>query len=283
MIKIWDEKKQLLSKKYQDIFGVRPLEQSQIDIVRWFDSELGQRVLQQQQNQLNELLAQLFGYHLMQLSVLDQATLYSQSPTSHQFTLTTGLDKERSCSAQSSFEQLPIDSDVIDVAVLHHVLDFSPNPHQLLREVTRTLIPNGHIVLVGFNPFGMMRVINPLACVLSKSLFYRRHHLRIGRLRDWCKVLELDVLYTAKGYHNLPFNFGYSKAFEKIGQRLLPFSGQFYIMVVRKNITPMTMIQTKWKKKKVLPKWREGVVSTSAGHSSSTNVKNVAKNRYENR
>ena len=38
---------------------------------------------------------------------------------------------------------LPFESQSIDLVVLPHVLEFSDNPHQVLREVERILRPEG--------------------------------------------------------------------------------------------------------------------------------------------
>ena len=39
---------------------------------------------------------------------------------------------------------LPIESNSIDLVLLPHILEFSANPHQILREVHRVLVPEGH-------------------------------------------------------------------------------------------------------------------------------------------
>ncbi len=259
-----------MSTHYENVLGVQPISVSQTDIEAWFSSDLGQRVLFQEQEYLDSLLADMFGYHLMQLSVLNQKKLFDHSPTSHQFTLKPRVNDVESCDASmaiSEFENLPIESDAIDVVLLHHVLEYSLNPHQLLREAARTLIPNGHLILIGFNPYSLLGMVNPLANVLSRSRVYRRHHLSVGRLKDWCKVLELELLDVHKGYYGLPLNNYYSPKLDRMGQCILSPLGGFYILVIRKNITPMTMIKNDWKKRRMLPRWNKGVVTSSVSSS----------------
>lgn len=257
-------------QQHQHYFGVQAINESQKDIDTWFSSLLGQRMLVQQKEQIDHLLADMFGYHLMQLSVLDNTRLLSESPTTHQFSVIPFTqDKTRKACVHAEFERLPIESNAIDVALLHHALDFSVNPHQLLRETARVIMPNGHIILVGFNPFSMMGASTPLACMLSKSHFYHRNHLRLARLKDWCKVLELELVYSDKGYFGLPCDRYYTPKMETIGKNLVPFLGGFYVLVLRKSITPMTMVKTTWKKQKVLPKWRKGIATSSVSPSPS--------------
>jgi SAM-dependent methyltransferase len=270
MLKEWLEKhKNKLSQCYDNCFGVKPINISQADIETWFASPLGQRIIAQEKGCIDTLLPKMFGYHLMQLSVLGNINLFEASSTSHQFSVMP-FDHRHALSTPTSvstiaaeFESLPIETDSIDVTLLHHALDFSFNPHLLLKEAARTIIPNGHIVIVGFNPYSLLGLESPMACLLSSSHFYRRHQLRVARLKDWCKVLELEMVYQHQGYYGLPSNKYYSSILETVGKRLLPFMGGFYLLVLRKNITPMTRIQKKWKKRKGLPNWRKGIVSSS--------------------
>jgi ubiquinone/menaquinone biosynthesis C-methylase UbiE len=215
----------------------------------------------------------MFGYHLMQLSGLPTSSFFSASSTGHQFIIDpcgfscdseTANDNVYVSSLIALFEQLPIDADVIDVALLHHALDFSTHPHQLLREVTRVLIPNGHIVLVGFNPFSLLGLGHNIARLFSRSYTYRRQHLPVSRLKDWFEVLDLELVYSRRGYYGLPFNRYSSSRMNRWLEILMPIIGGFYVLILRKNITPMTKIQTKWKKRSVLPVWRKGVATHSS-------------------
>ena len=67
--------------------------------------------------------------------------------------------------------QLPFAANSIDLVVMPHVLEFYDDPHQILREVERILIPEGQIVLTGFNliPVGLRRRLRrgPAACPLA--------------------------------------------------------------------------------------------------------------------
>jgi SAM-dependent methyltransferase len=267
----------LLKKLYGRRFGLRSLAVSRPHIVSWFSSTLGQRVLSEEQKIVDDLLPEMFGYHLMQLSVLPNKPLFLSSATGHQFMIepsieslieplkgiTKSADENMNSSVNAHFEQLPIEADVIDVAIVHHALDFSTHPHQLLREVTRTLIPHGHIVLVGFNPFSLLGIGHAIARLFSRSYTYRRQRLPVARLKDWFEVLDLELVYSRQVYHGLPLNRYYSDRLNRILKWVLPFWGGCYVLALRKNITPMSMIQSKWKRKSVLPVWRKGVVTQS--------------------
>jgi len=266
---------QTCAKKYTHFFGMKPMLESQADIENWFSCGLVQRILKQEQLFLDTLLPELFGYHLMQLSVLNDKCLYEKSSTSHQFSMNFQLDNKekkddsiKQTGVISSYEELGIDSDAVDVSLLHHVLDYSQHPQQLLREVTRVTIPNGYIVICGFNPYSLMGMSRPVACLFSKKHNLRYQQLRVGRLIDWFQVLGLEMMQCHRGYYGLPMNRYYSSAMDNIGRSVVPVFGSFYILVARKTVSSMTMIRSDWKSRKMIPQWGKRMVVPSISQSS---------------
>jgi len=59
---------------------------------------------------------------------------------------------------------LPLATGSIDLLALPHVLEFNSHPHRILREAARVLMPEGQIVISGFNPlslWGLKRSLGP--------------------------------------------------------------------------------------------------------------------------
>src|SRR5690606_23939020 len=56
------------------------------------------------------------------------------------------------------FEELPFASQSIDLLVLPHSLELSPEPHRLLREAERVLVPEGKLLVTCFNPYSLWGV-----------------------------------------------------------------------------------------------------------------------------
>ena len=54
--------------------------------------------------------------------------------------------------------QLPLASQSVDLVVLPHVLETHNNPHQVLRESERVLMPEGQLVVSGFNTVSLWRL-----------------------------------------------------------------------------------------------------------------------------
>ena len=50
------------------------------------------------------------------------------------------------------FDALPFPDHSLDLVVLPHALELSRDPHLTLREVERVLVPEGRVMILGFNP-----------------------------------------------------------------------------------------------------------------------------------
>jgi SAM-dependent methyltransferase len=237
-------------------YGVKPLRDSQSSIEQWFQSLLGQRILLSEQSCLNKIMPKMYGYHLMQLSVLNDIKLSEQSPVTHHFSL--GVSTSSKQPAIANFEQLPINAESIDTAILHHVLEYSTNPHQLLRETARTIIPNGYIIIVGFNPYSTLGLKKYAGRTFSSAIQWRYHALNSSRLVDWLRVLDFEPVDIQHGYHGLPFNRGYRQGFDHFSGRILPSTGAFYVITARKSVIPMTIIKKPWKNTRTIPGWVKG-------------------------
>jgi len=54
--------------------------------------------------------------------------------------------------------QLPLASQSVDLVVLPHVLESHDHPHEVLRETERVLMPEGQVVISGFNTGSLWRL-----------------------------------------------------------------------------------------------------------------------------
>ncbi|REV44164.1 class I SAM-dependent methyltransferase, partial [Mycobacterium tuberculosis] len=52
----------------------------------------------------------------------------------------------------ADFAALPFAANSLDLVVMPHALELSPDPHATLREVERVLVPDGRVVICGLNP-----------------------------------------------------------------------------------------------------------------------------------
>lgn len=230
---------------------VPDLDTSIAALEQWFETPLGRQLLAEEQRILDKELSCMFGYHLMQLSINRHIRLFEDSRICHCFSIGTGSPgRDSDVAVYSSLDALPLEDESVDVTILHHVLEFSHNPHQVLREASRVTIPRGYIIIFGFNPISTMGMVKPLAQLFSNSPIWKRNSLRKGRITDWLQFLDCNTLRTLEGIYNLPLQrrsyLAYSARVNQLLQRWgVPF-GNFYCLVARKDRGCLTPIRPDW-------------------------------------
>ncbi|MGE0384595.1 MAG: class I SAM-dependent methyltransferase [Gammaproteobacteria bacterium] len=224
----------------------------------WLASAPGSVLVQAEQSRSVQALPNLFGYHLIQLGTLPDADLLASSRISHRAVVE--VDRPQGAGACSAVlfcdaSALPFAADSVDVVVLPHVLEFEEDPHQVLREVERVLIAEGHVLLFGFNPwslFGLWRLFlgwrgEPPWC---GSFF------RLGRVKDWLRLLGFDIVRVHALFFRPPLRHpGLLRrlAFvEKLGGHWWPYFGGVYCVIAKKRLVSMTPVKMQWKMRRSL-------------------------------
>ncbi|MDA1245181.1 MAG: class I SAM-dependent methyltransferase [Proteobacteria bacterium] len=253
----------------------------------WYASELGRRLIAAETRILDPLLETLFGYHLLYIGCCADSPLIKTSPISHRITL--GLDGSSLNGADSPGlvsdpSALALQSDSIDVVVLHHELEFSADSRAVLREAVRVLRPGGHIVLIAFNPlslWGLKRLL--LVCLPMRKESARLppwqgKFRKLKRLIDWLEVLDVHQLSSFSAMHELPVAISDQSALlgrlaetmSSLGSRLNSPFGATSVIVGVKQSRPLTPTVRKWRSP--MPTPIQGVPSTLQGHSKQSEV-----------
>ena len=161
-----------------------------IELQDWYSSPVGEQFCVELQQNIEKLLPELFGYFALQIGYFcNDVDLLQSSKIGHKFHM--NLDVNKANVAGSPY-QLPFSHDTLDLIVLPHTLDFAQEPHQVLREVHRVLISEGHIVLIAFNPISLMG-LSKLAFLRSKRAPWAGHFYTARRLKDWLSLLDFTV------------------------------------------------------------------------------------------
>ena len=216
----------------------------------WFASDLGRHVLNTELAMLEQLLPGLFGYHLAQFSVQSRV-LHGASPIQNKFIINLNTTK---AGLVSNPTQLPFANDSIDVALLHHLLDFAESPQKILCELARATLPMGHIVIVGFNPmslWGAWRTI--VRSTRYKSIVpWNGAFIRPGRLMDWLNLLDFKIDRAQYSIYRPPvsqylgdvndYSHGVSRTLN------LPI-GSVYVIVARKHVGAVRSIKPVWSRR----------------------------------
>ena len=218
----------------------------------WYNTPVGQRVWQYEKQLLDHHLPGFFGYHLLSLGVSPHLPLATASPIHHQITLGPAPMSD-SVSACAEFHALPLESESIDVALLHHSLDYSEDPHQLLRETARVLIPFGHVLIFGFQRWSALGMQHTLRSRLHPEDPVASHHfLSLMRLHDWLKLLDFEILKSRHTVYVPPqLGDGIRKRlhwFDRLAWGAqLPF-GSVYFILARKTVAGVRPLPTPWEK-----------------------------------
>jgi hypothetical protein len=148
------------------------------------------------------------------------------------------------------FEQLPLEKRVVDVALVHHVLDYSMRPHRVLSEVVRSTVDHGHVIVMGFNPISPMGLLRQSARFIQRKPHQRCNAITSARVVDWLRVLSCEPIKVETGHFQWPINSSTvlksTRWLEPFGQRALRPFGSFYMVVARKETGGAIPVRPQW-------------------------------------
>ena len=213
--------------------------------MNWFDSDIGRYVLEREQSWFDLTSADLFGFNAMQIDQCHVDFLRANRMP-FRFAMSVGGGDLR-----SRPEELPIASQTIDLIALPHALEFSPNPHRLLREVERVLRPEGRLLLAGFNPlslWGLRRLSGSRQCYPWNGRF-----LHLARIKDWLSLMDFELLSGrmacyAPQVNNSRWLRGF-RFMEAAGDRWWAMGGGVYLLHAVKRVHGMRLITPRWEEK----------------------------------
>jgi SAM-dependent methyltransferase len=168
-------------------------------------------------------------------------------------------DAGRPLDMLANFEALPLPSQSLDLVVLAHTLELAEDAHQTLREVERVLMPEGRVVVIGFNPTSLWGVAGHCSRTASRLGLQvqpgeRGETIGPRRLRDWLKLLGLQVETGCFGCYQPTWSterwLERTQWMEAAGQRWWPFFGSLYMVVAVKRVHAMRLIGPAWKRRK---------------------------------
>ena len=236
-----------------------------IGLARWLETPSGSYLLDWEQRYLDQVVADLFGFHALQLGLAQLDALRANRMPHRWVATETPCDSagltpiagspSASIALHCDFDALPFDSQSLDLVVLPHALEVTNDPHLTLREVERVLVPEGRVVIVGFNPaslwglrqrLGAMR--HRLAPRAQGSRFMPSEGEFFGyrRLRDWLRLLSFEVEAGRFGCHLPPLAsqkwLTRFRWMEQFGERWWPVFGAVYCVVAVKRVRGMRLV-----------------------------------------
>jgi SAM-dependent methyltransferase len=249
-------------------------ETSIIALDSWLQTPPGAYVRAWEQACLDELTADIFGFNAVQIGLPAIDALAAnrmpnkwlaatRTSTAEQLAFSPG---GKQIAVAVDFADLPFASQSLDLVVLPHVLEFAAEPHQVLREVERVLIPEGQVIICGFNPASLWGMRQGLGRVTrSHYLPLAGEFISMPRMKDWLKLLNLGVSRSHFGCYAPPCRssvwldrFAFM---EGAGRRWWPYLGAVYMVHAIKRVKGMTLIGPAWTKNAV--KAPKGVPATN--------------------
>jgi SAM-dependent methyltransferase len=231
-----------------------------LQLSEFLRSPTGRYVLDWEQAQLNAAVVDIFGYHALQLGLPELDTLRENRmplrfcAAMRRYTLPAEDGGHERVAIINRYEELPFATHSIDLVVMPHILEFAVDPHQVLREVERVLVPEGRVVITGFNPASLWG-LRQSGTRLGVSPFLPREgrFISLPRIKDWLKLLSFDVERGRFGCYAPPVRqakwLTRWRFMERAGDRWWPVLGAVYLMTAVKRVRGMRLIGAVWKRK----------------------------------
>ncbi|MEA1052000.1 methyltransferase domain-containing protein [Lamprobacter modestohalophilus] len=221
-------------------------------LAEWLNTAVGREVARVEREVVDRMIENSFGHFLVQIGCLgDFHDAFEHSRIRSHVVLS-----ERSCVSwggsplRAKPAELPLAPASIDALLLPHTLDFALQPQRVLREAERVLIPEGRILIIGFNPlstWGLMR----------RAPHHRQppwcgNQLTSSRLIDWLDLLGFQLEVREWLLFRPPLRSAFSSRLdwiEETGARWWPIFGGIYVMRAVKRVTLSTPLRPRWRQR----------------------------------
>ena len=249
-----------------------------ISLTDWFRTAPGQYLLGWEQAQFDLAVTNLFGYNALQLGLPELSTLAANRMPHRWLALPEELMALNPdelvlpgvadppitprVALVTNAAALPFPEASLDLVVLPHTLELSADPHHVLREVERVLVPEGRVVISGFNPnslWGLKQSRARLAGRLGLRWFGMSdlylpeagEFIGPGRLRDWLRLLSFEVESHRFGCYRpavLSEQWLQRHAWmDRAGARWWPIFGAVYFYVAVKRVRGARLLGPAWR------------------------------------
>jgi SAM-dependent methyltransferase len=245
-------------------------------------------VLDWEQAQLDRVVSDIFGYHALQLGMPQLDALRENRMTGRALVLDAASGASApytypagaaAANARPGVASLPSANRGVhapegrstvwcDLLVLPHTLEFTGDPHRLLREAERVLMPEGQLIILGFNSLSLWGARQSLGNVAGRPFVPAAHEMiAFTRIKDWIKLLGFDLERGRFGCYRPPLVtdkwLQRYQFMEAAGDRWWPIFGAAYMITAIKRVRGMRLIGPRKLKK---PALAPGLAPVAAPH-----------------
>ena len=198
----------------------------------------------------------IFGYYLLKIGDLSCQLDTSGCKVQHHITVgrsSAGL------MLQAEADALPFCDNSVDAVLLSHNLEFTPDPHHVVREAHRVLRSDGYLLLTGINPYSMVGL---LKCwpALKHRYPWQGRFFSVSRVKDWLHLVGFEILSEQRFFCSAMVAGEHSEGIlQQWTERYFSYFASSYIIVARKRELPLTPIRPKWQLKPTFAQQVKGV------------------------
>ena len=204
-------------------------------LAEWFATPTGSYLLAREQAWFDRTVADIFGFHAVQIG-LPGIPFLAQSRIVTRWT----VDDQAPAQVIADPRWLPFAENALDLLVLPHALEFSSDPHQLLREAYRAVRPEGQVLLAGFNPFSLHGAKRYFGRAQTPP--WNGSFIALYRVKDWLSLLGFEVTGGSLDCYAPPFAqerwLRRCSFFEHAGDRWWPIAGGVYFLLMKLGVLP---------------------------------------------
>ena len=217
-----------------------------ISLAEWFGTPLGQYLQARELAYFDQAVMDIFGFNAVQIG-LSHMDMLRNSRIPHRFKVDRAAGH-----VMAEPSHLPFATQSVDLLVLPHLLEFSPYPHQILREAERVLIAEGNLLISGFNPRSLWGLYSAYK-QRGIEFPWRGNFINFSRLKDWLSLLGCDLAgwrmcCYAPPFARIPWVHRF-EFMEKAGDRWWAMGGGVYFIHAIKRVHGMRLITPRWQGK----------------------------------
>lgn len=239
------------------------------DIHTWYQQPLGSKIIQLERQQLMQLPKTLFGNSILQFGAYPYFNCLDLKNNASYLTVAPNCPAQTSLShTQATYTELPFPPNSFDTIIMPHILEFASKPKTIMTETWQTLAPEGHLIIIGFNPWSF----NNLWHFFDKTkinlpawaTFYSA-----SKIYQWLRNDYYEIAHHCH-FHYLPLSTAEHHgmkwmSFEKLANGLLLNCGSLYLLVLKKSLIPLTPLRTRWHWRELFSH-KEQLTGTAAGN-----------------
>ena len=220
----------------------------------WYQQPLGKAVKVAEQQVCAKIVPHLFGYHALQIGNDHTDYWLNGSPIKQKSYLSL-LTQQRDSMVQGDPRELPFKTDSIDLICLPHSLENIQQPLHCIEESVRVLIPEGHLLILGFNrcsSWGLWRLLQRR----RQAAPWNGHFVGLMQLRSCLLELDCEIVNIEHIFFRPPINHEkwLKRLFflEKFGASCYAGGAGVYLLLARKKLITLTPIKPRWRQRKLL-------------------------------